>query len=59
MNGIFHWRDALAYFGPELDAHRPRLECATQATYGLLACRSTPASAPCWPTGTATMPRAG
>lgn len=43
MKGIFHWRDALAYFGNELDVHRADLQRAGQATCGLLACRSTPA----------------
>lgn len=43
--GIFHWADVLDYFGQDLDVHRPDLEEAGQATYGLLACRATPGDA--------------
>ena len=44
MNGVFRWTDAVAYFGPEIDAHAQALSRAGQTTYGLLACRSAPDS---------------
>ena len=40
MNGVFLWRDALGYFGDEIEPHAKALSEATNSTYGLLVCRS-------------------
>jgi hypothetical protein len=40
MDKVLLWNDAVAYFGAELDQYKSRLQRATQATQGLLACRS-------------------
>jgi hypothetical protein len=40
MDKVLLWNDAVAYFGDELDQYKARLQRATQATQGLLACRS-------------------
>jgi hypothetical protein len=45
MNNVLSWSDALAYFGPEIDAHREQLSKAGQTTHGLLACRWAPGEA--------------
>ena len=40
MNSVLHWSDAVAYFGEDIQIHAEALSRATQATYGLLTCRS-------------------